>query len=99
MGRWLGRLVRLVIVLILVQALRDQLSRPPEERTWFGRVGPVPYDFRLPTLERLRQAYWNPDSDRLLTDRVFGIGWAINFAQLLKVARELRQLSQEMTAS
>jgi hypothetical protein len=50
-------------------------------------------------MERLQQAYWNPDSDRLFTDRVFGIGWAINFAQLLKIAQELRQLGQEMTAS
>jgi hypothetical protein len=99
MGRFVGRLIRLAIVLIFVQALRDQLSRPPEERTWVGRVGPVPYDFRLPTMERLQQAYWNPDSDRLFTDRVFGIGWAINFAQLLKIAQELRQLGQEMTAS
>jgi hypothetical protein len=99
MGRFVGRLIRLAIVLIFVQALRDQLSRPPEERTWVGQVGPVPYDFRLPTMERLQQAYWNPDSDRLFTDRVFGIGWAINFAQLLKIAQELRQLGQEMTAS
>jgi hypothetical protein len=99
MGKLMGRLIRLAIVIVLVQALRDQLSRPPEERTWVGRVGPVPYDFRPPTMERLQQAYWNPDSDQLFTDRVFGIGWAINFAQLLKIAQELRQLGQEMTAS
>lgn len=41
-------------------------------------VGVVPYDFRPPTLQRIRDAYWNPRSDRLFSDRVFGVGWAIN---------------------
>jgi hypothetical protein len=29
-------------------------------------------------LERIRDAYWNPASDRLFSDRVFGVGWAVN---------------------
>ncbi len=41
-------------------------------------MGTVPYDFRPPTWERIRDAYWNPDSDRLFSDRVFGVGWAVN---------------------
>jgi hypothetical protein len=41
----------------------------------------VPYDFRPPTWERIRTAYWNPDSDRLFSDRVFGVGWAVNLYQ------------------
>lgn len=94
----LGRLIRLAILFVLVQALREQLNRPEEERTWFGRIGPVPYDFRVPTMERLRSAYWNPDSDRLFSDRVFGIGWAINLSQLLKIVEELRQQGRQMTA-
>ncbi len=40
----------------------------------FGLV----YDFRPPTWERIRDAYWNPESDQLFSDRVFGVGWAIN---------------------
>jgi hypothetical protein len=96
--RWLGRLARLALVLVVVQALRDQLSRSPEDRTWFGRVGPVPYDFRVPNLDRLLAAYWNPDSDRLFTDRVLGVGWAVNFAQALKIVNELREQSREMSA-
>ena len=42
------------------------------------RDGVVPYDFRLPTLERLRAAYWDPSSDVIFTDHVFGVGWAVN---------------------
>lgn len=94
----LWRLIRLAIVVVATLAVREQLSRPPEERTWFGRVGLVPYDFRLPTLERLRSAYWNPDDDRLFTHRVFGIGWAINIAQVARIARELREQRRALTA-
>jgi len=38
----------------------------------------VPYDFRPPTWQRIRDAYWNPESDVLFSDRVFGVGWAVN---------------------
>ncbi len=91
-------LVRLVVLLVAVQAIREQLSLPPEERTWFGRIGPVPYDFRIPTLERLQSAYWNPDDDRLFSDRVFGVGWAVNFAQVLRIVRELQEQQRQMSA-
>src|SRR5229473_8385448 len=77
--RGLRRLLRLVVVGLVVAAVATELSKPEDERTWQGRVwGVVPYDFRPPTLERIRTAYWNPDSDRLFTDRVFGVGWAVN---------------------
>jgi hypothetical protein len=68
----------------------QELQKPREERTWHGRVaGLVPYDFRLPTAERVREAYWNPDEPRIFTDRVLGIGWAINLYSLLQVLSEL----------
>ena len=77
--RGLRRAMRLTVVALVVAAVATELSKPEEERTWHGRVmGVVPYDFRPPTWERIRSAYWNPDSDRLLSDRVFGVGWAIN---------------------
>lgn len=75
-------LVRLTVVALVVAAVATELSKPEEERTWHGKVGGVvPYDFRLPTWERIRSAYWNPDSDRLFNDRVFGVGWAVNLHQ------------------
>jgi hypothetical protein len=69
----------LAAVGLVIAAVATELSKPEEERTWHGRVmGTVPYDFRPPTWERIRDAYWNPDSDRLFSDRVFGVGWAVN---------------------
>jgi hypothetical protein len=73
------RLFRLVAFGLFTAAIATELSKPAEERTWHGRVfGSVPYDFRPPTWERIRDAYWNPESDELFSDRVFGVGWAVN---------------------
>jgi hypothetical protein len=77
--RGLRRLVRITAVGLVVAAVATELAKPEAERTWHGRViGLVPYDFRPPTLDRIRDAYWNPGSDRLFSDRVFGVGWAVN---------------------
>jgi hypothetical protein len=73
------RLVRLAAFGLVAAAVATELSKPAAERTWEGRVGGVvPYDFRPPTWQRIQAAYWNPNSDRLFSDRVFGVGWAIN---------------------
>jgi hypothetical protein len=80
--RGLRRLVRVAVLGLVVAAVATELSKPEAERTWHGRVGGVvPYDFRPPTWERIRSAYWNPESDRLFSDRVFGVGWAVNLYQ------------------
>lgn len=77
--RGIRSLARWAAVGLVVAAVATELSKPEEERTWHGRVmGMVPYDFRPPTWERIRDAYWNPDSDRLFSERVFGVGWAVN---------------------
>jgi hypothetical protein len=77
--RGIRRLIRLTAVGLVVAAVATELAKPEAERTWHGRVlGMVPYDFRPPTWERIRGAYWNPASDSLFSDRVFGVGWAIN---------------------
>ncbi len=63
----------------LIAASYQELRKPPEERTCHGRVlGSIPYDFRVPTLDRLREAYWDPETDRVFSERVFGVGWAVN---------------------
>jgi hypothetical protein len=73
------RLVRFVTFGLIAAAVATELMKPAAERTWQGRVaGFVPYDFRPPTWQRIRDAYWNPESDRLFSDRVFGVGWAVN---------------------
>ena len=75
----LWNLVRTLVWLSFFAALYQELRKPDAERTWHGKVaGAVPYDFRVPTIERLRAAYWNPESDEIFTERVFGVGWAVN---------------------
>ena len=80
--RRLRRLAKLAGLGLMVAAISQEMSKPEDQRTWHGRVfGFVPYDFRPPTWDRIREAYWNPDDDRIFTDRVFGVGWAINLFQ------------------
>src|SRR5438445_13380248 len=83
--RGLRGLLRLAVIGLVVAAVATELAKPEEERTWHGRLwGTVPYDFRPPTWERIRSAYWNPDSDVLLSDRVFVVGWAIIHYQAMQ---------------
>lgn len=75
----LYRLARTAVWLAFFGALYQELKKPDAERTWHGKVaGVVPYDFRLPTFDRLREAYWNPDSDQIFSENVFGVGWSVN---------------------
>lgn len=66
----------------VVAALADQLRRPAGERTWHGRVAGIPYDFRPPTVARLRDTFWNPDNPSLLAPHAFGVGWSVNLYRL-----------------
>jgi hypothetical protein len=85
----LRRIIRIVAIGLLIAAVADQLRRPRDDRTWEGTVaGFVPYDFRVPTLERARSRWWNPDDRRLFVPQVFGVGWTVNFARLASLARQ-----------
>jgi hypothetical protein len=88
-GGRLGTAVRLAAVGLLAAAVVRELRKPPLERTWNGRLaGTVPYDLRWPpTLERIRERWWNPDDPRLFTEHVFGVGWSVNLARLASFAR------------
>src|SRR5437660_9726734 len=77
--RRIRRFVRFVTFGLVVAAVATELAKPAPDRTWQGRVfGLVPYDFRPPTWSRIRDAYWNHQSEKLFSDRVFGVGWAVN---------------------
>lgn len=78
-----GFIMSVLVAVLVGAAIRDQLRRPPEERTWHGSVAGFPYDFRIPTLEKLRNTFWNPNDSRLLVPHAFGVGWTINFYPLL----------------
>jgi hypothetical protein len=96
-----GDLVKLIRTLFwgaLVAAIYQELKKPPQERTWHGRVaGTVPYDFRVPTLDRFREAYWAPETDRVFSDKVIGVGWAVNIPVAARKVSEI--LSQYADAS
>ena len=74
-----------------IAALVKELRLPKGDRTWHGRVWVVPYDLRVPTPTRIRQAWWDPDDDRIIGPRPFGVGWAINLPGLAAALRSLRQ--------
>ena len=88
--RNLRRLARFTVFALVAAAIATELAKPELERTWNGKVlGVVPYDFRPPTWDRIREAYWNPQSDNLFSDRVFGVGWAVNLYRAKTLLEEL----------
>jgi hypothetical protein len=96
----LMRLIRTLAWMAFAAAIYQELKKPPEARTWNGKVaGTVPYDFRLPTLDRLRDAYWNPDSEQLFSERVFGVGWAVNIPVAARKLSEIVSQYAESSAS
>ena len=89
----LAKLIRTAVWLAFFGAIYQELKKPPEQRTWHGKVlGVVPYDFRLPTIERVREAYWAPERDEIFTEKVVGVGWAVN---LPTAARKLSELADQ----
>jgi hypothetical protein len=73
----------LLLAAYVTTAIREQLNRPPEERTWQGKLFGIPYDFRPPTIERLRNAFWNKNTSQVLVPQPFGVGWTINLYPLV----------------
>ncbi len=58
-------------------------------RQWSGRFLLVPYDFRPPTPRRFMERMWNPHDPRIFTPHVFGVGWSVNWYQVLSRLRGL----------
>jgi hypothetical protein len=83
---WTARNIwRLVLAVIAGIAIVQELRKPPSERTWHGKVADfVPYDFRMPTWERVQTTYWNPEGP-FVSGKVFGVGWAPNFGVLARL--------------
>ncbi|MET0789704.1 MAG: DUF5808 domain-containing protein [Cellulomonas sp.] len=85
----LQRLIRLITLALAVAALVKELRTPPEEREWNGVVvGFVPYDFRMPTVERIKQRFWDPQGAHLISPRVFGVGWTLNVGRIVELVRQ-----------
>ena len=76
-----------VTTVLTFAAFADQLRRPAGQRTWYGRIAGVPYDFRTPTWERSVGKIWNPDNPSIMAPTIWGVGWTIN---LYRLAHPLR---------
>ena len=90
--KWFTRMLQATVITIALVAVCQELEKPREERHWHGKIaGFIPYDFRLPTWEKVKETYWNPYESRIFIPEVFGIGWAINFYALLENLRVIEE--------
>jgi hypothetical protein len=76
---------------LAIAAVARELSRPREQRRWTGSIAGVPYDFRAPTVGRLRRSVWDPEDRRVLTPHAFGMGWGVNLAEVSRRTRLYRR--------
>lgn len=83
--KWITRAIQATMITLTIAAILQELEQPKDKRSWHGKLADfIPYDFRIPTLERLKDSYWNIYERRIFTPEVFGVGWAINFYALLE---------------
>jgi hypothetical protein len=68
-------------------AVVRELDKPAQERQWHGEIAGVPYDFRPPTVDKLRRSAWDPDNPNTVVPPAFGVGWGINFARLASLVQ------------
>lgn len=78
-------------------AVARELTKPAEERTWHGEVAGVPYDFRPPTLEKVRRTLWDPENPKLFVPHAFGVGWSVNFARVAALAEPAQPPPKQIT--
>jgi hypothetical protein len=57
-----------------------QPDAPPDPQGHFAKV---PYDWRRPTLERVRARWWNRNDMRLWTPKSYGWGYDLNLYWLV----------------
>lgn len=87
----LDRLITFVTVATATLAICQELRKPAGDRTWHGVLfGWLPYDFRRPTMRRLRETFWAPADPRLLVPRFFGVGWDVNLGRIASLVRGRR---------
>lgn len=80
---------KLLAAVLAIAAVIKELRLPKEQRTWHGALGGfVPYDFRRPTVEKIKGTFWNPDG-AIIVNRVFGVGWTINLGAIVAKVRSL----------
>lgn len=81
--------LKILALALVVAAVIKELRLPKDDRTWHGALGGfVPYDFRMPTVEKMKSTFWNPEGS-IIANRVFGVGWTINLGAVVAKARSL----------
>lgn len=84
----LPSIIRIVSLALAVTAVVKELRTPADEREWNGTVvGFVPYEFRVPTLDRFKERVWDPEAAHLIGPKVFGVGWTLNVGRALALVR------------
>jgi len=78
----LVRIAALAAGVVAGAAIGREMDKPADQREWHGDVGGVPYDFRPPTTERIKQSVWDPENPNLVTPMAFGVGWSVNLARV-----------------
>ena len=71
-------MIRKLLTVAYAVALAAVATRAYREKKAHGLYYGVPFDFRLPTVDRIKARMWNPDDTRVITPTVFGVGWTIN---------------------
>ena len=66
---------------------QQQHDGPPDPQ---GRFAGMPYDWRRPTVARVKARLWNRDDPRLFTPKSFGWGYDINAYWLLHPSEYVR---------
>ncbi|RZV41523.1 MAG: hypothetical protein EX267_11065 [Acidimicrobiia bacterium] len=86
-GNW--KPLKILALGLVIAAVIKELRLPQEERTWHGALGGfVPYDFRMPTMDKVKHTFWDPEGS-IIVDRVFGVGWTINIGAVVAKVRSL----------
>lgn len=80
-----GRFWKKVVLMVTAIALIKELQTPRSSRDWHGKLaGFIPYDFRFPSFQRIKDTYWNSKGP-IIADRVWGVGWTVNLGRIKKL--------------
>jgi len=81
--------LKLLVAALAIAAVIKELRMPKDQRSWHGVVaGFVPYDFRMPTIDKIKSVNWNPDG-AIIVNRAFGVGWTINAGAVVAKVRAM----------
>ena len=81
------RLITIAGIGLVGASVVQEIRKPAAERTWNGTLmGIFPYDYRMPTAERVAERLWSPEGP-LFVPMIFGLGWTLNVGRLVAVLR------------